>query len=542
MNIKIRYTLCFLCIFFWSCVENDLPERVVVCGIEEMQVEGMVSCKITDESSTVTIKVIDTMDLHKIQVEKLVVTDMATIFPDSSACMDVSRFPDSSFESLDQLPEDANTFMDFSKPVLFRLSLYQDYKWTINVTRDINRSIKVKNQVGTALIDENTKQVVVYVDSVSQPSLRNVEILSMQLGSSIAKTEPEPSLVTDFTRPRVFFVSAFGEREKWTVSVQYPTANVQTTELSAWTRRAYLKGSTLTGNVSVEYRKKGEEMWESVLSNEMSYTEGEFLAMMTHLQPQTTYEYQMNIDGKSSDVAEFVTDSISQVPNLSFEDWIMDSKAWYPNIDMDDANHFWDSGNDGASIASRNPTSPETKEVIKGKAVRMASDYIDMASKFAAGNIYTGRFIQVTSDLRGAELDFGQKYESRPSGIKGYYKYTPGIINQVKPPFEGLLGQTDSCHIYMALFDWTGPFRVNTTKGIFVDLTWKNESMIAFGEMKTNQATDTYKAFNVQLQYRDYFKRPTYILIVASASKYGDYFTGSTSSVLLLDECELVFE
>ena len=41
-------------------MENDLPERVVVCGIEEMQVEGMVSCKITDETSTVTIKVIDT--------------------------------------------------------------------------------------------------------------------------------------------------------------------------------------------------------------------------------------------------------------------------------------------------------------------------------------------------------------------------------------------------------------------------------------------------------------------------------------------------
>ena len=36
--------------------------------------------------------------------------------------------------------------------------------------------------------------------------------------------------------------------------------------------------------------------------------------------------------------------------------------------------------------------------------------------------------------------------------------------------------------------------------------------------------------------------KPTYILIVASASKYGDYFTGSTSSVLLLDEFELLFD
>ena len=65
--------------------------------------------------------------------------------------------------------------------------------------------------------------------------------------------------------------------------------------------------------------------------------------------------------------------------------------------------------------------------------------------------------------IEGAELDFGQPYTGRPSALKGYYKYTPGVIDQAKAPYDALMGQTDSCHIYIGLFDWSAPFRVNTT-------------------------------------------------------------------------------
>lgn len=50
-----------------------------------------------------------------------------------------------------------------------------------------------------------------------------------------------------------------------------------------------------------------------------------------------------------------------------------------------------------------------------------------------------------------------------------------------------------------------------------------------------------YEKFSIDLLYRDLTRKPTYILIVCSASKYGDYFTGSTSSVLLLDEFDLIY-
>ena len=145
--------------------------------------------------------------------------------------------------------------------------------------------------------------------------------------------------------------------------------------------------------------------------------------------------------------------------------------------------------------------------------------------------------------LSGASLNFGRPYTGRPSALRGYYKYNSGTIDKAKDPYKELEGRKDSCHIYMALFSgWSAPFPVNTNTGTFVDLSWKNENMIAFGQLVQGETVKNYTQFRIDLEYRDQTTKPTYILIVASASKYGDYFTGSTSSVLLLDELELVFE
>lgn len=542
MNTKQWLAGLCLCIGLLGtgCIENDLPYPTIVGEIQEIEVEGMVSAKIVDATATVNVKVADTVDLKDIRIKKLVVTEKMKVYPDSLACIDFVHFPDTGFVSADSLPATANTRMNFRDPVKFRLSLYQDYTWTVHVTHDINRIISVKNQVGQAFVDEYTKNVVIYVDSVAQPSLRNIEILSLQLGSSIAVTEPEPTLITDFSRPRIFRVTLFGETDEWTVSVQYPPADMQTTELSAWAKRAYIKGKTSTGVVSIDYREAGATAWESMLSNELTVEGEDFLAMLTHLRPSTDYEYQLTIDGKTQPVETFRTDSAQQFPNFSFDSWHQEGKVWYPNPDMSAENYFWDSGNKGTSIAGgKNPTSEEKKDVIKGSAIRMASEYVVV--KFAAGNIYTGSFVDIIG-TKGAMIDFGRPYTARPSGLKGYYKYTSGVIDNTNATYAGMMGQKDSCHIYMALFDWTGPFRVNTVEETFIDLSWNNESMIAFGELKTDQSISDYQPFRIQLTYRDYFTKPKYVVMVASASKYGDFFTGSTGSILLLDECELIFE
>lgn len=531
-----------------GCVENDLPYPTIVGEIEEFAVEGQTSIKINKAEGTIAVKVVDTIDLRNLRVEKLVVTEGMQVIPDSAACKSFTHFPDSGFVSADSLPASANTRMDFSQPVSFLLRLYQDYTWRVTAESDITRKVEIENQLGTALIDVDTRNAIVYVDSTAQPSLRDVHIKTLQLGRSNAVITPDPQSVTDFTRPRVFFVTSFGQTEEWTVSVAYPPKGMSFTTLAPWAKHATLKGTTRTGQVSAIYRElpavvsKAEGEWESVLASEIRIDEeGNFTLTFTHLKPATTYEFQVTVDGVSEEVKQFTTEAVQTVPNLSLDDWYKDGKSWYPNINLDPENYFWDTGNKGSNaVGEANPTSPETADVIRGKAARMESKTV--AGVFAAGSFYTGAFNKVEG-LNGASLYFGRPFTGRPTALAGYYKYNCGTIDKAKDPYKELIGRPDTANIYMALFSgWSAPFLVNTNEGTFVDLTWNNDNLLAFGEIRQGQTIKEYTRFRIDLQYRDETTKPTYALIVASASVFGDYFTGSTSSVLLVDELELIYE
>ena len=538
------WALLLLC----GCVENDLPYPTIVGEIEEFAVEGQTSIKINKAEGTIAVKVVDTIDLRNLRVEKLVVTEGMQVIPDSAACKSFTHFPDSGFISADSLPASANTRMDFSQPVSFLLRLYQDYTWRVTAESDITRKVEIENQLGTALIDVDTRNAIVYVESTAQPSLRDVHIKTLQLGRSNAVITPDPQRITDFTRPRVFFVTSFGQTEEWTVSVAYPPKGMSFTTLAPWAKHATLKGTTRTGQVSAIYRElpavvsKAEGEWESVLASEIRIDEeGNFTLTFTHLKPATTYEFQVTVDGVSEEVKQFTTEAVQTVPNLSLDDWYKDGKSWYPNINLDPENYFWDTGNKGSNaVGEANPTSPETADVIRGKAARMESKTV--AGVFAAGSFYTGAFNKVEG-LNGASLYFGRPFTGRPTALAGYYKYNCGTIDKAKDPYKELIGRPDTANIYMALFSgWSAPFLVNTNEGTFVDLTWNNDNLLAFGEIRQGQTIKEYTRFRIDLQYRDETTKPTYALIVASASVFGDYFTGSTSSVLLVDELELIYE
>lgn len=48
--------------------------------------------------------------------------------------------------------------------------------------------------------------------------------------------------------------------------------------------------------------------------------------------------------------------------------------------------------------------------------------------------------------------------------------------------------------------------------------------------------------FRIPIEYRSTDTKPTSIILVASSSKYGDYFTGGIGSTMWLDDLELVYE
>ena len=66
--------------------------------------------------------------------------------------------------------------------------------------------------------------------------------------------------------------------------------------------------------------------------------------------------------------------------------------------------------------------------------------------------------------------------------------------------------------------------------------------MVAYGRFQSGDAIPEYIPFEIELNYTSTSRVPRYILITASASKYGDYFTGGAGSVLYLDDLELLYD
>ena len=66
--------------------------------------------------------------------------------------------------------------------------------------------------------------------------------------------------------------------------------------------------------------------------------------------------------------------------------------------------------------------------------------------------------------------------------------------------------------------------------------------VIAYGRLQYGESVPEYTPFEVEFNYRDTQRVPRYIVIVASASKYGDFFTGGDGSVLHVDEFSLDYD
>lgn len=313
-------------------------------------------------------------------------------------------------------------------------------------------------------------------------------------------------------------------------------------KVNAWAKKAIVTSVYNTESqpegLAVQYRKKGESAWTQY-SGEIDVQGTEFTVQLTGLEPGTKYEvmpYTANEQNEAS-IAEFTTEDAAQLPNFNFDTW--SDNGHFPNAE---GSAFWDSGNQGASTLGKYPTSQETGHVVSGSAAKLASQFVGIGSlgQFAGGNIYSGAFVKLVG-MNGAEIDFGRSYTSRPTALHGWYDYAPVPIDYVKTPYSDLKGTMDFCQIYVALTDWTAPFRVNNADGTL--FSPDDPSVIAYGTLEDNVGTGgEYKEFTIELEYRDLERKPTYVLIVATASKYADYFTGGNGSILYIDEFEFLFE
>ncbi len=292
--------------------------------------------------------------------------------------------------------------------------------------------------------------------------------------------------------------------------------------------------------LSFQYKEANASEWVEMDRSLMDVNVAtlRYSAVLTGLKPSTKYIFRaVSDEDKDTKTITFTTSSAGVIHNLNFDSWYLNGDAWMPN--ESESNYIWDTANPGTASMGYVPTTPEESVVVKGKAARLETQLANVLGikKLAAGNIYTGKFGKVAGV--GAELEWGVPFTSRPLALRGYWKYAPKTIDRAENPYTGMKGQTDVAQIQMFLTDWDAPFLVSTSKKQFVD--YNSDAIIARGEIHTSETHNGYVRFTIPLVYRDK-RTPSYVVVSAAASMYGDYFTGGVGSVLLLDEFEFVYD
>ena len=335
---------------------------------------------------------------------------------------------------------------------------------------------------------------------------------------------------------------------------------------NAWSNFAYLEGSILSSSEELdpasmhfEYKKADAEEWQTIAANYNSENQ-KFTVTLTGLTPATQYAYRLAYEKSgeayASDPVTFTTEEATTLPNGNMDDWYKNGRTWYPvsESDYSTSGSFWDSSNPGTTtgagaLVNVNPTQGNSSIVHTsgGQSAELKSQYASAfgIGKFAAASLYSGKFNSLVG-TNGAKIDFGQKFASRPTGLHGWFCYTSGKIDyrgDNTPEGVGEKGTDDLCSIYIAIAK--APHQLdNTQTSTFFDFE-NDDNIIAYGEFPDAEAVSTnneWKEFNVELKYKDITPQTAYyLIIVCSSSKYGDYFTGSTGSIMYIDDLELLY-
>lgn len=342
-------------------------------------------------------------------------------------------------------------------------------------------------------------------------------------------------------------------------------SDIQAETVSAfpWSGFSILKGRyfsrTAPEGITFQYKEKSATDWIEIAPGLIDVDPNTltFSYRLNHLNLNTEYVFRATsdkdkADGKTAAEVEFSTYAAENVlKNMNLDSWYADGAAWFPNASSSSADWVWDTANGGTKALSVYPTNPESTIVaVSGegkKAAKMVSQYAKI--KFAAGNIYTGKFAAVDLANAGAELDWGLPFDSRPLALRGWIRYEPATVSDyIGAGYEFMRDKPDIGQVQIFLTDWTEPFRIkaNSSSPRFVD--FNADYILAHGEFLTDQNTtlidgnvNGYIEFVIPLEYRT-LKQPTYIVISGAASRYGDYFTGGDGSTMYLDELELIYD
>ena len=563
---------CTLLLALWACaIPNDIPYPVVEGRISDLAVEGQCdadgraggSATIDRTVRSVKVYVCDTVDIHSLKINKIeikaesknpdvVYEEEVLLTPDSAKCINYPLFPRKSFLTP---PSGSDTRMDCSRRVRMTLTTYQDYLWTLHVEQVVKREVQMENQVGEAVIDAATHNVVVYV--AKEQSLKKIKVNKFSLGGEHGSVSPDPTQYDTYSFYEVqrFNVkTGWGEEQTWTVMVCQTDQTVSTTATAfARTTSATISGSKPNDKeVTVEYRRTDASQWTTLPQGNITTTATTYTAELKGLEAATDYVYRATAGDRTTPKAQFTTTQMLQLENGSFDNWSTDPdrpKLYYPWGQGETP--FWDTGNQGATTVGESNSIPTTDTSTgHGYAAYLASKWIVI--KFAAGNIFTGTYLR--TDGTNGILGFGRPFEAFPSHLSFDYKFHSETITKCADEnLRYMVGQPDSFQVYIVLWhvedneyeEYNGnkfPIVIHTRPSEQRLFDIHDKRIVAYAQLTKGDDVPEWAHHTLTLQYRRTDVRPTHIQVVASSSKYGDYFTGGPGTLLVLDNMQLHYD
>lgn len=237
-----------------------------------------------------------------------------------------------------------------------------------------------------------------------------------------------------------------------------------------------------------------------------------------------------------------------QLYNSGFDLWTKDGKSYecYGVGASPEQKKVWGSANSSTAALGKNTCVPETSFLAvsgEGKnAVMLKTQLVNavLVKKLAAGSIFTGQMGKVNLTKLSASLKWGVPFTRRPVALEGYACYKPVDIDVVKSPYEDRKGTLDNGHVFVLLTDWEGQFTVDPASDKFVDID-NDTCIIGYGRVAFDHEMEGYEKFTLTIDYRN-DRTPKYVVVVASSSVLGDYFTGGNGSTLYLDEFRFLYQ
>lgn len=515
------FPLLTLALVLGGCIRNDIPYPRIQPNFMAFEVVGESQATSIDTiQRQIKVYLDENTDIFNVQVSSFVLSPSESQWADSTQWFNG---------------------VDLSKPCDLTVSLYQEYSWQVTAVQQIERYFTFDQQIGAASIEPEAHRVVAAINS--NADLAAVKVNTIKLAGSEAVMSPQLAGTTvDFTNPVKVSVSQWGRTCEWTIYIIPTDAEVTTERVDAWSNVAWLYGSGEAGKeFGFEYRAVGADEWLKVPDSWVTVDGGSFSARLIHLEAGSRYEARAVSGSMAGEPVQFTTGATPTIPNGNFENWWLNGKVWCPWAEGGES--WWDSGNRGATTLGDSNTVPtDDTPSGTGRAARLETRFVGIGplGKLAAGNIFAGSYVR--TDGTNGVLSFGRPWTDRPTAVKGYLKYKTAPISSTTAGFGDLKGRPDTCIVWCALIDSPEPFEIRTNPNKRQLFDPDGPEVIAYGKVEYGYDIDSYIPFTINLDYKSTSRVPRYLLLVGSASKYGDYFTGGNGAVLCLDDLTLEWD